>query len=551
MKVCAVYARVSTDMQAESLENQVDYAKEYIRRLGEAYVVDDECVYTDLDQSGYYTRFVQRPAIQRALEDARAGRFEVIVFKEISRISRDPAEHIEIVSRFQMHGVRVIAINDNLDSARPETLDLLGIHSVMSEMESKRISSRVSSGKKSMARRGHWVGEAPIGYRLNPDTQRLEVDPVHAPTVMDIFRLFTEEGYGALRIAQWLNERGRWTKNGRPWSRVTVRRVLENPAYAGDTVYGRTRNALRRIFDDRGYTKIRSKHRVPEADWVVVRGTHPALVERGVFQRAQARFRGNGRADSRERESGRGWGSGSACGSAGWASGRRWGRHPLTGILRCGRCGSGMVCQAQRRNGKEYRYYACSRAFRFGRSACSQPNLNAADAEAAVWRMLGFLLSPYRDVPIQVCVKHRGGDPQAKARRLQAERRRIEQALERLYLDDAVPAGVAESLKRRWMAQMVRLDEELAGLAEMAAVAVRDPAAGEGEANDGEAGRGQARDHPPWPQRVRDVLPLWDPPGAVPREEMRRLLHGLVAGVTVDGIRVTDVALWYQWRPEA
>ncbi|MCL6599702.1 MAG: recombinase family protein [Alicyclobacillus macrosporangiidus] len=518
MKVCAVYARVSTEMQAESLQNQVDYAKEYIRRLGEQYVVDDACVYTDLDQSGYYTRFVQRPAIQRALEDARAGRFEVIVFKEISRISRDQAEHIEIVSRFQMHGVRVIAINDNLDSDRPETLDLLGIHSVMSEMESKRISSRVSSGKKSMARRGHWVGEAPIGYRLNPDTRRLEIDPVHAATVIDIFRLFTEEGYGALRIAQWLNERGRWTKNGRPWSRVTVRRVLQNPAYTGDTVYGRTRNALRRIFDDRGYTKIRSKHRVPEADWVVVRGTHPALIERAVFHRAQARFRGDGRDGPRNR-----------------------GRHPLTGILRCGRCGSGMVCQAQRRNGNEYRYYACGRAFRFGRSACSQPNLNAAEAEAAVWRLLGSLLSPYRDLPIQARVKHQGGDLQARARRLQAERRRIEQALERLYLDDAVSATVAESLKRRWMAQVARLDEELAELATLAARGA--------EAYDGEAGHGQARDHPPWPRRVRDVLPFWDPPGAVPREELRRIFHGLVAGVTVDGVRVTDMALRYQLRP--
>ncbi|MCL6516786.1 recombinase family protein [Alicyclobacillus sp.] len=553
--VCAVYARVSTDMQGESLQNQVEYAKEYIRRLGEGYVVDEACVYTDFDQSGYYTRFVQRPAIQRALADARAGRFGVIVFKEISRISRDQAEHIEIVSRFQMHGVRVIAINDNLDSDRPETLDLLGIHSVMSEMESKRISSRVSSGKKSMARRGCWVGEAPIGYRVEPGTRRLEIDRLHAPTVMDIFRLADEEGYGALRIARWLNERGRHTKNGRPWSSVTVRRVLQNPAYTGDTVYGRTRNTLRRIFDDRGYTKVRGRRTVPEDEWVVVRDTHPALVDRAVFHRIQARFRGSRGADRVPKAAG--------TGASLYAGGGLRGRHPLSGLLRCGRCGATLVCQRQRRQGREYRYYVCGRAFRHGRPACDQPNLPAFALETALWNWLAERLAPVAEGRIRYWV---AGDPVSSRRhRLEAERKRLEQALERLLLDDEVPGETADSIRRRLVARLHAVERELAECLEMARAGsvrlgdggVRPDAPAE---NDMRPGNGEARptglgvpcgQHPPGAAaggrerllRVCDVLPLWRPMAEVPPQEAQRTFRGLVESIVVDGVRVTEVVL--------
>ena len=315
MKTCAVYARVSTDMQGESLQNQVEYAREYIRRLGEDFLLLEECVYTDFDQSGYYTRFLQRPAIQKALLDAKGRKYDVIVFKEISRISRDQAEHVEIVSRFTQYGVRIIAINDNLDSDRPETLDLLGIHSVMSEMESKRISSRVSAGRKSLARRGLWIGEAPIGYLVNRETRCLEIDSQFCEIPQIIFRMFTEEKYGTFKIAEYLNSKDLYTKNGRPWSRVTVNRILRNQAYVGDLVYGKTRNTLKRIFDESGYSKIQTRNAIARDDWVVVNGTHEALIERDTFETAQAIL------ETRSRQN------------------PRRSRHPLTGSLKCGRCG--------------------------------------------------------------------------------------------------------------------------------------------------------------------------------------------------------------------
>jgi site-specific DNA recombinase len=437
MKTCAVYARVSTDMQGESLENQVEYAREYIRRLGDEYRLDDTCIYTDFDQSGYYTRFLQRPAIQRALEDAKVRRYDVIVFKEISRISRDQAEHIEIISRFTQHGVRVIAINDNLDSERPETLDLLGIHSVMSELESKRISSRVSSGRKAVARRGIWLGEAPIGYMLNPGTRRLEIDPNYADIPRLIFRLFVDNGYGTFRIAEYLNDRQLLTKNGRLWSRVTVNHVLRNPVYVGDLVYGRTRNTLRRIFDERGYSKVQGRQEMPEEDWVIIRDAHPALVDRATFEKAQTIMTERSRKNPRRT------------------------KHPLTGILLCGRCGSGMICQTRRHRATAYRYYTCATAFRYGRRRCEQPNLNAARVEQAVWARIVQELKTYQGLEPRVAYKRNTRDSQSRLKKLEQELRKTRLGLERLLTDTEITESTLAQLKRKFLEKIQSLEREM------------------------------------------------------------------------------------------
>ena len=377
---CAIYARVSTDKQGESLENQVAYATEYIHRLGSRYEVSDSLLYTDFDQSGYYTRFVDRPAMQRALTDARNGCFDVIVFKEISRISRDQAEHVEIVSRFGAAKVRVIAINDNLDTDRSETLDLLGIHSVMAEMESKRISSRVSSGKKALARRGVWVGEAPIGYLVNRETRLLVIDERYAHTVQTIFRLFTEEAAGLLRVAAHLNEHGILTRRHNPWSRITVSHVLRNPAYMGDLVYGKTRNVLKRIYGDTGYRKMKGRQEIPETDWIRVKDVHPALVSRETFQCAQTLLA------NRKVHSGMG----------GVKAPIPRGSNPLHGMLFCAYCDSRLMRQTRRAGNRTYAYYVCSKAFHQGRRACLQHNLSATMLEQV---LAGYL---QRLIPVDV-----------------------------------------------------------------------------------------------------------------------------------------------------
>ncbi|QQE79624.1 recombinase family protein [Alicyclobacillus sp. SO9] len=500
MRRCAVYARVSTDMQGESLDNQVDYAREYIRRLGADYHLEEDCVYSDSDQSGYYTRFLQRPAIQRAMQEAKAQRFDVIVFKEISRISRDQAEHVEIVSRFTQYGIRVIAINDNLDSNRPETLDLLGIHSVMSEMESKRISSRVSSGKKSLARRGFWTGEAPIGYAVNPETKRLIIDDSFASIPKLIFQLFTKERYGTFRIAEYLNDRGLLTKNGRFWSRVTVNRVLKNPAYRGDMVYGRTRNTLKRVFDDNGYTKIQSRQQLPEEDWVVIQDAHPAIVDVETFSLAQSIMAGRSRQNPRRA------------------------KHPLTGILKCGKCGAGMVCQVQRNKGATYRYYSCSRAFRFGRSSCSQPNVNADKLEEGLRTHLIEELRCYAQTQVFVTPKKYESDTQNRMRQLNRHLAKTLLGLERLLADPEIPTHTMNRVKRSYIDAIQKFELEQQELRRQFST---------------------HEEHRARTMKIQDYLEYLMHLDWTDLTVSRRFFHTLIQEIVINDLTVTDIELKY------
>ncbi|WP_027085496.1 recombinase family protein [Cohnella panacarvi] len=167
---CAVYARVSTDKQGDSIENQVGQCQEYISRLGPQYDTEDLLIYRDEAVSGYYTSMFNRAGMKQAIKDAREHKFKLIVFKEASRVGRDKQENPAIIGMFERYGVRVVAINDNYDTLNKDniTFDIL---SVLSEQESKKISARVSSARKQKARRGQWGGRAPIGYVVNPATK--------------------------------------------------------------------------------------------------------------------------------------------------------------------------------------------------------------------------------------------------------------------------------------------------------------------------------------------------------------------------------------------
>lgn len=358
---CGIYARVSTDRQGDSIENQVDQAKEYIRRLGDEYDSEDIIVYPDEAVSGYYTSVFDRAEMKRAIADAKEGRIKLLVFKEVSRVGRDKQENPAIIGMFEQYGVRVIAINDNYDSLNKDniTFDIL---SVLSEQESKKISVRVSSARKQKAARGQWNGEPPFGYRVDPETKRLVVHEELGSIPPLVFDLYVNKGMGTFKIAEYLNKKGVLTKNGKLWSRETINRLIRNQAYIGQVAYGTRRNVLKREYDERGaMTKKKIQIKMNRSEWQIVEDAHPALVDKEMFYKAQKILA------SRTHE-----------------RGIKRAHHPLTGILVCGICGVGMVCQKRTHGNKEYRYYICKTYHKYGRDSCPQANINADELEAAI-----------------------------------------------------------------------------------------------------------------------------------------------------------------------
>jgi site-specific DNA recombinase len=362
---CAIYARDSTDQQGDTIENQISQGKEYISRLGDQYDAEDVVIFIDHAISGYYTSVFDRQAMKDAIAAAKRGDFQLIVFKEVSRVGRDKQENPAIIGMFEQYGVRVIAINDNYDSLNKDniTFDIL---SVLAEQESKKISSRVSSAKKQKARRGLWNTDAPIGYKLNPKTKKLEVDPETKDIIETVFRMYVDRGVGTFQIAQHLNKSGRKTRDGNPFSRMAVKRILTNQAYIGNTVYGKKRNELRREYDDTGkMTKRKVQVQIDPKDWTIVEGTHEPIIDAKTFYAAQSILASRGHHRTPRRA-----------------------YHPLTGILFCAKCGQGMVCQKRSYKQKDYRYYICKTYHKYGRDACSQANVNADELESMIINIL-------------------------------------------------------------------------------------------------------------------------------------------------------------------
>lgn len=351
---CAIYARVSTDQQGNSIENQVSQCQEYLCRLGDQYDTSDIIVYQDLAVSGYYTSVFDRVEMKKAIQDARNLKFQLLIFKEVSRVGRDKQENPAVIGMFEQYGVRVIAINDNYDSLNKDniTFDIL---SVLSEQESKKISARVSSARKQKARRGQWGGEAPMGYKVNKETKKLEIDPELKDIPKLIFELYVNKGLGTFKVAEHLNKKGLKTKNGNLWSRETINKVIRNQVYIGSIVYGTRRNKLQREYDDNGkMSKKKVQIRIDKTEWQVAEDSHEPIIEKQLFYEAQRILLSKGHKRAPRRA-----------------------YHPLTGILVCGKCNQGMVCQKRSNQGKDYRYYICKTYHKFGRDMCSQANVNA------------------------------------------------------------------------------------------------------------------------------------------------------------------------------
>ncbi|MFC5529413.1 recombinase family protein [Cohnella yongneupensis] len=223
-----------------------------------------------------------------------------------------------------------------------------------------------------------------------------------------IFELYVNEGLGTFKIADNLNNQGYRSKNGSLWCRETVNQVLRNPAYIGNVVHGKRRNMLQREYEDDGkMTKRKIQLKTAKEEWNVVENAHEPLIDHAVFYKAQQILlaRGHKRAPRRA-------------------------YHPLTGILFCGKCKEGMVCQKRSYKGKEYRYYICKTYHKYGRNSCDQANVNADEIEEAVLSLIRIKLLniPSETFTIRIAIEKELG-------RLEEELKTLKSKIQKLTKD--------------------------------------------------------------------------------------------------------------------
>lgn len=362
MPTCAIYARVSDESQlkGDSIEHQISVSREFARRRsldgGSPWQVPDGLVYKDEGITG--TTMVERPAVQKLISDARSGAFDVVLFKGISRFARDTVDSLVMLRTLLSSGVRVISLEENFDSDRDRAEFVFTIHSALAQAESEKTAIRVRVGVLEKAKRGRWNGRAPDGYVLNSETQKLEVDLVWAPVIGQIFQLYLA-GYGCRSIADTFNNQRQFTKQGAFWSARNVLRILRNPVYAGDVVYGR--HEKRQVIVSAESPFSRRKKAVPVQDkqqFVMRKNAHPSIVDRDVFERVQELL------EARQTERG--------------PTGKH---HYFTrGKLRC-RCNSGFTVKY---NPSGRAYYRCLGQQDKGKTFCQMGYLRVDSLEEAV-----------------------------------------------------------------------------------------------------------------------------------------------------------------------
>lgn len=225
MKIAA-YCRVSTARitQLESLSNQKEFFVGYAKANNHELI----SIYADEGISGKQMK--NRTEFLRMLEDAKEGKFEAIVVKDISRFSRNTLDFLIAIRSLKSMGVDVIFLSNNMSVLGNGEL-FLTMHSAIAQEESLNLSKRIKFGKKVNAQKGR-VPTSIFGYD-RVDNFNLKINEQEAEVVKKIFNLYTKSGYSKNEIARFLNDNGYKTKRLSNFSAKTVSRIMSNPIYCG------------------------------------------------------------------------------------------------------------------------------------------------------------------------------------------------------------------------------------------------------------------------------------------------------------------------------
>ena len=339
-KITPLYERLSRDdeLQGESnsISNQKQMLEDFARRNG----LPNPTHFTDDGISG--TRF-DRPGFLAMMEEVEAGRVEAIVIKDMSRLGRDYLKVGQVMEVLRQRGVRLIAINDGVDSLKGDD-DFTPFRNIMNEFYARDTSRKIRSVFKAKGMSGkHLTGTVIYGYLWDEKREHWLVDEEAAEVVRRIFSL-TLEGYGPYQIACKLSadrieipvvhlarfnegvNRSKPVKDPYGWGSSTIVNILKKREYLGHTINFKTRK----------HFKDKKSHYVSEDEWTIFENTHEAIIDQQTFDLVQ-KIRSN------VRRYPNGWGEAA----------------PLTGLLYCADCGGKMYVH-RTNNGRRISQYTCS-----------------------------------------------------------------------------------------------------------------------------------------------------------------------------------------------
>ena len=458
-KITPLYERLSRDDELQGESNSISHQKQMLEEFARRNGLPNPTHFTDDGVSG--TRF-DRPGFLAMMKEVEAGRVEAIVIKDMSRLGRDYLKVGQVMEILRQRGVRLIAINDGVDSLNGDD-DFTPFRNIMNEFYARDTSRKIRSVFKSKGMSGkHLTGTVIYGYLWNEKREHWLVDEEAAAVVRHIFAL-AMEGYGPYQIATKLSEEkiempavhlaryGEGVNKNKTfadiyrWSASTVVEILKKREYLGHTVNFKTRK----------HFKDKKSHYVDESEWTIFENTHEAIIDQETFDNVQ-RIRGNARRYPD--------GFGEA--------------HPLTGLMYCADCGGKMYVH-RTYNGKRVPQYTCGQYSKYpiGSLCPTQHRIKAKAVLTLIADMLRAIAEYSKNDRAEFIrtvqetqAAQQTADISKKRKRLAAAQKRageLEKLICKIYEDNALgklPDARYEALDAQYAKEQDALNAEIAEL---------------------------------------------------------------------------------------
>lgn len=341
----AKFIRTSTDLQRTSIENQEEILDRWIN--GNNFVLYK--TYSDEGISG--TKKNKRIQWLQMIEDAKNKRFDILLCKSYSRFGRNQIESLEAIKILRENSIRVVFLEDNLDSIIDTSR--FGLMAWLAEEESKRTSTRIKGVQKHFREIGKIFNcNPPYGYDYNLSEKNFVINEIEAKVVRKIFNLYLQ-GNGINKIAKFLRDNDIPTKNGGVWRSNTIRNIILNEAYLGILVQGKSSNID---------VTINKRENIDSDEWVKHYNNHEAIIDKATFIKANSIFKDNSLKAHKYRNNKKG--------------GERASNSSLfSNLLKCS-CGTSM--SIRRKKGRKP-YYNCIEYERSGTACGHRSNLIRED----------------------------------------------------------------------------------------------------------------------------------------------------------------------------
>ncbi len=415
--ITALYCRLSQEDERLGESLSIENQRMILQRYAEEHRFPNIRFYVD---DGYSGASFDRPNFKRMMTDIENGNVGIVIVKDQSRLGRDYLQTGMLMEiTFPQYDVRFIAINDGVDSINGVS-DFSGIKNYFNDFYARDTSRKIRAVQRAKGERGERVGTTiPYGYMKNPENPKQYIpDPETAPIVKRIFEMYAN-GIGIVKICDILTAekivcpsvyafRKTGSRSGNPdlsrpyhWAQNTVRKMLSNREYVGDTVNFKTYSKS---------NKLKKRIKNSPENILIFENTHEGIIDRKTFELVQRHFAGRKRPDTQGE------------------------MDKYAGYLFCGECGKQLYLHRGKTIKPENNNFQCG-GFQSRTTDCTAHYIRESVLDEIVLRNLQTVTAFARDNPEEFyAMATQNGEEEAKRfyKTVERERKQLESRIKEL-----------------------------------------------------------------------------------------------------------------------